>query len=166
MVKFLRFSEPPPLIWRMGVCVCIHISAIQQGMTSIRNSICEVLSAEFCTWGTAGPQQTTAAVTTKEGRVGWWKGRGSRARGLPGGTGLHLGGHVLHLNQWSPEVSKLPEVPPQTYTGVDSRARTTKARVCCPQPGSGPDGSGCELLTKDHSIPTHLPAAGPVPAEN
>lgn len=73
---------------------------------------------------------------------------------------------MLHLNQWSLEVNKLPEVPPQMYTGVDSRARTTKARVCCPQPGSGPDGSGCDLLTKDHSIPTHLPAAGPVPVEN
>ena len=49
------------------------------------------------------------------------QGKDRMARGLLEGTGLSPGGHVLHFNQWSPEVSKLPEVPPQIHTGINSR---------------------------------------------
>ena len=49
------------------------------------------------------------------------QGKDRMARGLLEGTGLSPGGHVLHFNQWSPEVSKFPEVPPQIHTGINSR---------------------------------------------
>ena len=49
------------------------------------------------------------------------QGKDRMARGLLEWTGLSPGGHVLHFNQWSPEISKLPEVPPQIHTGINSR---------------------------------------------